>query len=57
MQRTLPFAITCGFVLHSVAPVWGQAVNSAELSGVVTDSSGAAVPNATVTATQIPILS
>ncbi len=42
MQRTLTFAITWGFVLlslQSVAPLWGQAVNSAELSGVVTDSS------------------
>src|ERR1051326_6818463 len=29
-----------------------QAVNSAEIAGVITDSSGAAVPNATVRATQ-----
>jgi len=53
MPRTLS---TWGFFLFSllpVSPLWGQAVNSAEIAGVVSDSSGAAVPNATVKATQI----
>jgi hypothetical protein len=35
-----------------VASLWSQAVNTAEISGQVTDSTGAAVPNASVTATQ-----
>lgn len=33
-------------------PLWGQAVASAQISGLVSDPSGAAVPNAEVTATQ-----
>lgn len=49
MPHVLKVLLICGLVLPSL---WGQAVNSAEISGVVTDSSGAAVPNATVTATQ-----
>src|SRR5436305_10430652 len=51
----LRFLITCGFLLSWIHPgtsLWAQAVNSAEIAGVVTDSSGAAVPNATIRATQ-----
>ena len=33
-------------------PLWGQAVANAQIQGFVTDPSGAAVPNANVTATQ-----
>jgi hypothetical protein len=33
-------------------PLWGQAVANAQIQGFVTDPSGAAVPNAKVTATQ-----
>ena len=36
----------------SVAPLWGQAVASAQISGSVVDSTGAAVPGAKITATQ-----
>lgn len=36
----------------SSAPLWGQAVANAQLSGMVTDASGAPAPGATVTATQ-----
>ena len=34
------------------APAWGQAVASAQISGAVVDSTGAAVPGAKITATQ-----
>jgi hypothetical protein len=36
----------------SAAPLWGQAVANAQIQGFVTDPSGAAVPNAKVTASQ-----
>jgi len=35
-----------------VPQLWGQAVANAQIRGVVEDSSGAAVPNANVSATQ-----
>src|SRR5260370_40877931 len=57
MSRSLKnLLLTCGSLLlclHSGTALWGQAVNSAEIAGVVTDSSGAAVPSATVKAIQI----
>src|ERR1700683_1555385 len=34
------------------APMWGQAVANAQISGSVADASGAAVPGAKITATQ-----
>src|SRR5580693_2219195 len=36
----------------SAAPLWGQAVANAQISGSVVDSTGAAVPGAKLTATQ-----
>src|SRR5208283_3747394 len=38
--------------LGQAAPLWGQAVANAQISGSVTDPSGAAVPGAKVTVTQ-----
>src|ERR1700722_2117281 len=57
MPKTLKFlgnAWRLGLLVAGTAamPLWGQAVASAEISGAVTDPSGSAVPNATVTATQ-----
>jgi Carboxypeptidase regulatory-like domain/TonB dependent receptor-like, beta-barrel len=46
-------SIICALLLSCLcASLRGQAVNTAEIAGVVTDSSGAAVPNATITVTQ-----
>ena len=47
LAMTLMTAIT-----GSVSPLWSQAVASAQISGAVTDATGAAVPGAKVTATQ-----
>jgi len=49
MLRKLPLYFSVFLV---TAPLWSQAVNTGEISGVVMDSSGGTVPNATVTATQ-----
>src|SRR5579871_1951931 len=36
-----------------ISPVWGQAVANAQISGSVVDASGAAIPGAKITATQV----
>lgn len=46
----IPIFICC-ISLISAAPTWAQSSASATIVGVVTDSQGAVVPNATVTAT------
>src|ERR1700733_4289887 len=46
-------SLLASFLLTAcAAPLWGQAVANAQLSGSVVDSTGAAVPGAKVTATQ-----
>jgi hypothetical protein len=40
-------------VTANAAPLWGQAGASAQIAGLVTDPSGAVVPNAQVTATHV----
>jgi hypothetical protein len=56
MSRTLvtiPTAvIMVTLAVACVAPLWGQAVANAQIQGLVTDPSGAVVPNARVTARQ-----
>ncbi|MGD0127033.1 MAG: carboxypeptidase regulatory-like domain-containing protein [Terriglobia bacterium] len=55
MKKGISGAIlTLGLILltASSAPLWGQAVANAQISGIVTDSSGAAVPNVKINATQ-----
>ncbi|MGH9400996.1 MAG: carboxypeptidase regulatory-like domain-containing protein, partial [Terriglobia bacterium] len=55
MQRTfwtIVLAAAVTTLCLGAAPLWGQSVASAEISGVVFDPSGAAVPNAKVIATQ-----
>jgi outer membrane receptor protein involved in Fe transport len=50
-----PSAIRCSILILicwiSAFPLWAQSASSATIVGVVTDSQGAVVPNATVTAT------
>ena len=45
-------AVTMVLLAACAAPLWGQAVASAQISGLVTDPSGAAVPRAKITVTQ-----
>lgn len=53
MTRSKVGTLLAVFVLTAwVSPLWGQAVANAQISGVVVDASGAAVPGARVTATQ-----
>jgi hypothetical protein len=44
---------TVSFFLYSVPPSWGQSITAGDVTGIVTDPSGAAVPNAAVTLTSI----
>lgn len=55
MLKQVSFACILALILISLNPLYlrGQAVASAEISGVITDASGAAVPGAKVTATQM----
>jgi hypothetical protein len=45
-------AVAVVLLTACAAPLWGQAVASAQISGLVADPSGAAVPNAKIIATQ-----
>jgi carboxypeptidase family protein len=56
MRRTAGKALAVGLILLAAAwatPLWGQAGASAQISGSVSDPSGAIVPSAKVTATQV----
>jgi len=49
----LMLGIAFFLVTANDAPLWGQVGASAEISGLVSDPTGAVVPNASVTATQV----
>src|ERR1700722_20882632 len=55
-MRTLPLAsltiFSIIFISGESSPLWAQAVAVAQLEGVISDPSGAAVPDAEVQATQ-----
>ena len=55
MRRKMSSLVAVGMILLTVsaAPVWGQVGATAQISGVVSDPTGALVPNATITATHV----
>jgi Carboxypeptidase regulatory-like domain len=53
MKHAVRFLIAAWFVLYLARPALSQSRNTGEIRGVVTDSSGAVLPNATVTVTNL----
>src|SRR5437588_12655851 len=51
-MKTKLVCVSVFLLVLRISSLRAQAVNSAEIAGVVTDSSGAAVPNAAIKATQ-----
>jgi Carboxypeptidase regulatory-like domain len=49
----IPVACASLFIIFTMPPVWGQATSTATIGGQVTDPSGAAIPGAEVTLTDM----